>query len=284
MDNQENTSIKNIGKVNDKPLILVNDNQEEQHLEQDPETNEILDTFKAKHVGRGIWHVEHTLSACFVNQNGDISNLHNKIMTVYMCFIVYCKFIYCGICRHHAAGQIHETSITSIIESPDSNTPNILFDWFYDFHRAANIHAGKSSPSREDVREFFIEGKENSIKRSNYSYDKIHTGIWHLFFLLSTKCHSHEQIACVYYLMLEYMPHLPQPQKTYFAQFCEKHRFTEALNDLTLPNEVLCICFFDWIHAMYEDMNKRSNVKVYPLEKLKNIYFYLDVCNKDCDK
>lgn len=253
-------------------------------LDHDEQTQEILDSFKAKFVGFGVWYVNHILSSHIVKNFHTMIDPGNKMMTVYICFIVYCKFIYCGICRHHAAGQIQKTSITSKIEIPTEETANLLFDWFYDFHKAANTHAKKSSPSKEHVRNYFLNGIDSDIHHDTYTYENIQNGMWHYFFLLSTKCHSHEHISCLYYIILEFMPYLPSVQRQLFVSFCSTHRFTDALNDHTISGEELCICFFDWLHAMYYEINSKSGIKVYPKETLNDIYFYLDVCSKDCDK
>lgn len=248
--------------------------------------NEIRDLCKAKYVGCGIWYIQHILSASIVKNLDNIVDIKTRILIVYICFIIYCKFIYCGICRHHASVQIQKTPITDKIFQVDDSSPMVLFEWFYNFHKSANINAGKLSPKKEEVVNYFILNLKDKMEISddNYSYEKIQCGIWHYFFLLSTKCHGHEQISCIYYLILEFMPYLPKKQKDIFCNFCSNHRFSDALNEISLPVEQLCISFFDWIFAMYEEINSKSNIKVYNIESLKNVYFYLDICNKECDK
>lgn len=248
------------------------------------ERQELLDTFKASSVGRGIWYIQHVMSASIIKQVNDIVTTSNKLMTVYMTFIVYCRFIYCGFCRNHAAEQIQRTSISSEIQNPNRNTPFLLFRWFYNFHKAANAHAKKKSPTEKDVVNYFMyDIKDGPIKDSDFSYKKIQCGMWHYFFLLASKCHSHEQISCIYFIMLEFMPHLQTQQRNIFISFCSKHRFTEALNDFDLPNEQLCISFFDWIYAMYAEMQTDAGIKVYDIDLVKDVYFNLESCNKDCE-
>lgn len=248
---------------------------------------EILDTFKAKYVGCGIWYINHVLSANIIKSNHSIITEQNKLLTVYMCFLVYCQSIYCGICRQHASKQIKNTSISDQIETPDDNTKYVLFEWFFDFHKAANSHSGKNNiVTKNEYYNFFVNDIEtkNIFEKENYTYEKIQVGMWHYFFLLTTKCYHKKQVMYIYYLILEFMPYLENKQRTIFHEFCKKHRFSAALNDNSLPIDQLCTSFFDWIYAMYSEMNSKSGIIVYPLDVLKNVYFHLDVCTDNCDK
>lgn len=255
--------------------------------------NEITESFKAKEVGRGIWFVITTLiSSLILNKSKENDKtLFHKMNGIYISFIIYCKYIYCGHCRDHAAIYIKEHPMSDKL----NNTSGIisLFNWIYNFHKSANEKRPNNdikTPDIVDVKNYYLDGYRefskslSMIKDSDFEYNLIEKGIWHYFFLLITKCTTRSHINLIYYLILEFMPNLPHKQYTLFYEFCNKHRFTEALNDDTITDDYLIVCLFDWFYSMYSFINTKSDLTVYSKENLRQVYFYLDVCREDCDK
>jgi hypothetical protein len=238
----------------------------------------ILETFKAPIVGRGVWFVNHCLSSAVI-EHTDVDEISTEefLEVSHDAFITYCEFIYCGHCREHAEEYIARHPFTSF-------NPLDYFDWLYEFHKSANEHAQKSSPSLEDVRNYFLRRGPSSIQSSNYSYEFIQAGFWHYFFLLSTKSKSRAQISYVYYILLKFIEYLPPKQRTLIANYVREFQFRKALYDNSMRTELVCISFFDWLYGAYELLNKDVGLTVFAIEPLSFVYLNLGVCDKDCDK
>lgn len=292
------------------------------------EKQELLDTFKAGSVGRGVWFVmEKLVSMLLLGQmyEGFTDKFH--LLTIHSCFMMYCENIYCLVCRHHAAEYIGTTRIIRTITSGDKRIVQNYFEWLYNFHKLANHNAKKESPPLRDVMNFYLgewsrtqsvhqvvenpiqnssvrqeakgSGQEawigtagdalsktttSSINENVFTYDRIQVGVWHFFFMLATKCHQAGQVSAVYYLLLQFMSSLSGRPGALFREFTEKHKFTDALlkNDINIQE--LCISFFDWIYALHSYMNTKMGIKVYDQELMKDTYYNLEFCDRDCDQ
>lgn len=233
----------------------------------------ILETFKAKYVGRGVWYTIAMMVTCIYLNKFTISfNKYFQIKTVHLFFMIYCQHIFCLICRHHAADFM--------IENPkDLSSPLSYFKWIYKFHKAANINAGKTSPSYLYVENIYL--KEKGDPELNYHDCQI--GIWHFLFIVATKCTNRGQIIAFYYLIIEFMSNIFPEQQLMFNEFTKNHMFSEALSIEDLNDIDLCISFFEWIYALYYYINTKSNENTYDITTIKNTYYKLEYCTDKCD-
>lgn len=253
--------------------------------ETNTEKQELLDTFKAKSVGRGIWHVMHKLVAMLIlGQLFNGFDVEFQVLTIHLCFMMYCEYIYCLICRHHAAEFIGSNPILPFLNTKKDISAQIYFEWLYNFHKAANHNANKNSPAMRDVINFYLGSGITTINEDELKYKDIQVGIWHFFFMLVTKCHQSGQISAVYYLLSQFMSSLPGREGSLFRDFAEKHKFTDALLKEGISNQELCMSFFDWIYALHSDMNTKLGFKVYSLDLMKDAYYNLEFCDNNCDQ
>jgi hypothetical protein len=237
-------------------------------------SDELLETFKAKYSGRGVWYTIFTLVSCLILNKFRISfPKHFQLKTIHLFFMIYCQNIYCLICRHHAADFM--------LENPkDLSSAINYFKWLYKFHKAANINSGKTSPSYSYVERIYL-GEEGDTM---LNYHDCQVGIWHFFFIVSTKCTNRGQIVAFYYIILEFMCNTFPEQSDMFKEFSEENKFTDALSMDNIDDVDLCMIFFEWLYALYSFINTRSNEKVYDIETIKNTYYNLEYCTESCDK
>jgi len=254
----------------------------------DSNKEQILETFKAKFVGRGVWNVLHTLTAN-VNNNDSIYTKKYLIILINEFFLIYCENIYCQSCRQHASEFISKYPIYNIFENneiEDDKYPILYLEWLVKFHNHANNHAGHLEVIDIDVViDYYIIGNNNEfIKNSDFEFINIENGMWHFFFLCSSKILKFNQISSFHYLILQFMKTLPYPQKYYFNEFIVKHKFTDALTHNDINESDLCIVFFEWIYELYSYINKKSNLNVFPFKLIKETYYTIDFCDNSCDK
>lgn len=114
------------------------------------------DHFKAKYVGRGIWHEWHSVG--FAAENRE------HINALYTVILVYNKRIRCKHCSEHSNDYIIETGekvleILNNYDLTDSEVIEFFNHWLYDYHNKANIHAGKNPamfPSYDEVADYYL--------------------------------------------------------------------------------------------------------------------------------
>lgn len=236
--------------------------------------DDILETFKAKYVGRGVWYTVTKMVSCIIL--GKFSLTASKIFqlrTVHLFFMIYCQNIYCLICRYHAADFIYANPKN--LESPFE-----YFIWLYNFHKAANNNAKKSSPSFKRIKNIYIDEEGDS----ELNFHDCQNGIWHFLFIVATKCTDKGQIVALYYLIIEFMSNIFMEQRIMFGEFADKHKFTDALAAKEISEIDLCRSLFDWIYALYADINSKSGEKVYDIETIRSTYYSLEYCTDNCDK
>lgn len=237
------------------------------------DNKELLETFKAKYVGRGVWFTVTEMITCVILKKFTLLfDKQFQIKTIHLFFMLYCQNIYCLICRYHAANFIKSNP-------KDLSSPLAYFWWICKFHRAANINAGKTSPDDKIINDIYLKGNGSS----ELNYHTCQIGIWHFFFIVATKCVNRGQIIAFYYLIIEFMANSFEEQKQLFIEFASEHKFSEALSTDDMTEIDLCISFFEWIYAMYAFINERSNEKVYSLELIKYTYYNLEYCTDKCD-
>ena len=103
--------------------------------------------YKPEYVGRGQWHVLHTLAA-------HAKTMEEKYNVVWVMNTIV-NNLRCLICYQHATEYLKDKWRPEY-----ASDHQILFRFIYDFHAAANKHAGKTSPSFEEVQKFYYENNE----------------------------------------------------------------------------------------------------------------------------
>lgn len=109
--------------------------------------------FSPEHVGRGIWHQWHSI-AFSAESKEDIIVLYENIL-------LYNKVIRCKECSYHSNAYIAKTynDIYDLLNDENLSKREVIEQfniWLYNYHKTANEHAGKSSPSYEDVAEYYL--------------------------------------------------------------------------------------------------------------------------------
>lgn len=112
--------------------------------------------FHAKLVGRGIWHLWHSV--------GFESQYREDVISLYHTILIYNKVIRCRHCHEHSNKFIDETGdeIVSILRDEsltDMEVIDLFNRWLYKYHNEANKHAGKNPkefPTYEDIAEFYL--------------------------------------------------------------------------------------------------------------------------------
>jgi len=110
-----------------------------------------IEDFGPEYVGRGQWHLIHTISS-------KAKNLDQRKNVVWVIETTV-NNLRCEICFKHAIQYLKDNPIDLKIYDSLS-----LFEWTYNFHKSANKHAGKDSPSFEEVRKFYYENNERCTK------------------------------------------------------------------------------------------------------------------------
>lgn len=261
-------------------LPIYNGDLNEQELE---EKKDLLEFFKAKYM-RGIWHM-------FMTMVYNISMYHSLdyepikcICIIHFCFMYYCKDIYCMICRGHAAEFISKNQIIDAVYNCENDDEMIFiyFEWFYRFRNAANSHLGKIGPPFREAINFF-SGEHSQIDKTDFEYPKIQNGIWHVLFMIATKCHQLEHVRIIYFFIKTYMNFLPLEQKNFYEQFKFENNFELALHSSDSV-ESICVAFFDWIYELYRFINLKSDIRVFSKKVLKEAYYNISFCDHECDK
>lgn len=246
---------------------------------QSQQKEEILKSFEAKFVGRGVWNMFMTL--VFDIDNFSHHNTLSKIKIIHFAFLLYCKNIYCGICREHASEFIkNNTIIENISNMCDKRMVFEYFKWFYLFRNSANKNNGITPPSYSDVIDYFNGDFIQQIPVSDFVYEKIENGVWHCLFILVTKCHELNHVHAIYYIICCYMKRLPYKQLNLYKTFVENHDFKVAFEDKCVEN--ICIAFFDWLYALYRFINSRSDINVYDKDIIRDAYYNIGTCDKSC--
>ena len=102
---------------------------------------------------RGIWHSWH--------RTGFKAEFRSDVVVIYAFILMYVKDMICEVCNTHAKKFISKTEyIVDILQDVNLSDSEVIEEfnkWLYLFHKTANEHAGKSSPSYEDVAEFYLE-------------------------------------------------------------------------------------------------------------------------------
>lgn len=261
--------------------------------EEMEEMEELLETFAAKYVGRGIWNMFMTLVFNLKFKIPAGYTAMNCITIIHYNFMHYCRDIYCLICRVHAAKYIANHKIIERLfdiskSDMDEKEKNLLityeyFVWFYNFRNSANSFAEKTPPELEEVIRHF-NGDSSTINPSDFDYENIHYGIWHCIFLLITKCFQLDQIKAVYFIIVNYMKYLPEKQKAIFNEFRKQNDVTELFDDDSIQMEDLCISFFEWAYVLYSEMNGQSGLRVFSENVVRDAYYNISFCTKACGK
>ena len=109
--------------------------------------------FSNDHTTRGIWHSLHRTA--FKAQD------RSDVVVIYAFTLMFVKDMICKVCNTHAKQFISETGyIVDILQDQnitDSEVIDAFNKWLYEFHKTANKHANKTSPSYEDVAEFYLQ-------------------------------------------------------------------------------------------------------------------------------
>lgn len=113
------------------------------------------ENFKSKDVGRGIWHLYHSVSFAATNLD--------DLLSLYAVILIYNSHIRCEICRKHSTLYIESTSaqIKEIFLSDLTYSEiNLYFNrWLYNYHNLANENADKdysTFPSYEEVADYYL--------------------------------------------------------------------------------------------------------------------------------
>jgi hypothetical protein len=107
--------------------------------------------FTSDKIGRGVWHSWHTIG--FKARN------RYDILLLYEFILLFVINMHCMVCSKHADQYIKENNILHILMDnslTDTEIINIFNEWLYNFHKTANTHAGKISPSYEEVIKFYM--------------------------------------------------------------------------------------------------------------------------------
>ena len=265
------------------------------HVEFEKDHKEMLESFKAKSVGRGVWYVQHKLCSRVIKDEMKDHPSIFLIQTMYTLFLMYCYAIFCLYCREHAAEFIKQNPFLDEIDNED-DLPIRYFNWLWRFHSRANQNARMAgsatleSPPEIEVYNYFVNGKSDKsdksdklIKDENYRYELIQVGFWHYFYLVSISCHNWGHIAGLFYMLNQFMVELPEKQREIFRDFSEKHKFADALYDHEIEIHDLCIALFEWIYALQTQINASIGIKIYSLKLTKEVYFNLEYCDSSCE-
>jgi hypothetical protein len=109
--------------------------------------------FTPEKIGRGIWHSWH-LTSYKAETKEDFSVIFEFIL-------IYVEAMICNKCSEHAKNYINRTGmeIITILAKKDisfSETSLHFNEWLNNFHREANTHAGKYSPTNEEIANFYM--------------------------------------------------------------------------------------------------------------------------------
>lgn len=240
---------------------------------------ELMEKFKAKYM-RGVWYL---FMFCVANADKNRISILRTISIIHFCFMHYCREIYCMKCRLHASEFIDRNRIIDTIYNckTDDEMMYYYFDWFYRFKDSVNIRRGiKSAPAEEVLKQLL--GLSSEINSHDYDYEKIENGIWHIFFMLVTKCCDQEHVETVYTFIKIGFNCFPEKQRNLFLDFCKLHNFEEAIDSDELI-EYKCICFFDWIYSLYKYINTNSDIRIFSKIVVKESYYNISFCTEDCD-
>lgn len=257
------------------------------------EKEELLDTFTAKYVGRGIWNMFMTLVFNLKFGLPEKTSAFSCISIIHHNFLMYCKDIYCLVCRGHAAKYITKHKIIDRLDEIDKNVEDEqektalityeYFNWFYNFRNSANSFANKQPPELNDVIRFF-SGDESSIEEDDFTYDKIQTGIWHCFFILITRCYTKDHVSATFFLIANYMKFIPEKQKNLYLEFRARNDFLEIMSDPEMTSEELCVELFEWSYALYNFVNSNSDIRVFNKDVISDAYYNMAYCSHACGK
>jgi hypothetical protein len=237
------------------------------------EKDELLETFKAKNVGRGVWYLLHS-QISFIIKNEDESDISNLMLTqtLHGFFMIYCENIYCSICSKHALEYISKNKIDNELKNPIK-----YFEWLHDFHTHANLNSGREFTKRslEHVKMHYLtEPIFNDL-----TYDKIQIGVWHFIFMLTTKCKHKGYILALYTLVINTLSNIDEI-KDVFIEYLSKYNFLDVFEDDV--DDELSDLLFEYLYSVYKTINIKLNIKIYDLDLLKVVYYNLDSCDKDC--
>lgn len=108
--------------------------------------------FSNDKIGRGVWHSWH--------RTGFKATSRSDVIVIYAFILLYVNNMICKICNDHAKEYISKTDyIVEILENHKLTDSEVIEEfniWLYNFHRHANMNAGKSSPSYEEVANFYL--------------------------------------------------------------------------------------------------------------------------------
>lgn len=242
-------------------------------MSENNENDEIRNTFKAKYVGRGVWYVIHSQIASIINNvDNEIPN-DMLLKTLHGFFMIYCENIYCSICREHAFEFIATNEINIETVSLDE-----YFAWIYDFHFHANLNSNREFERRslKTVQKHYLHDKIFD----DLNYEQIQTGVWHLFFILATKCKHNGYVLALYNLFVNIFSEMVNINNI-FIEYLEEFNFLEVFKNE--DEDELGDLLFDYMYSVYCTINIKLNIKCYDLEFLKNIYYNLDSCDDSCD-
>lgn len=114
------------------------------------------DKFKAKDVGRGIWHLYHSV-AYSATCKDDIKALLRIIVN-------YDEVIRCGECKAHSNFILNRDwkYLETLLMDPELTDSEVIASfctWLYNYHREANNNAGKdpsTQPTEQEVLEYYL--------------------------------------------------------------------------------------------------------------------------------
>ena len=106
-----------------------------------------IEDFRPEYVGRGQWHVLHTLAS-----NAKTQKERDSLVWVLNTVV---NNLRCLICYKHATKYLKDNWRSTIAYDQGE-----LFLFLYNFHKSANLFAGKTSPSFEEVKSFYYENTE----------------------------------------------------------------------------------------------------------------------------
>uniref|UniRef100_A0A6C0BCU8 thiol oxidase n=1 Tax=viral metagenome TaxID=1070528 RepID=A0A6C0BCU8_9ZZZZ len=113
--------------------------------------------FKPEYIGRGVWHSWQL--------TGFRAKTRSEVVIIYAFILMYVVNMICKNCQHHAKLYISNTGyIEDILNSKEKDlTDSEIIEqfniWLYEFHKSANLFSGKSSPSYDEVSEFYLNLK-----------------------------------------------------------------------------------------------------------------------------
>lgn len=120
--------------------------------EESDDVNIDISDFSNEKIGRGVWHSWH--------RTGFKANSRSDVVVIYAFILLYVNNMICQICNTHAKEYITKTDyIVEILENHKLTDSEVIEEfnvWLYNFHRHANMNAGKTSPSYEEVAKFYL--------------------------------------------------------------------------------------------------------------------------------